>query len=71
MDTDESAAHLHVMLQRVLLPIVEQIAGRIEKDNSLVLGEILVGECRGILTCINRKLIVPAQLLYRRDAIRN
>src|SRR5262249_50088555 len=67
----EATTGLDVMLQRALLPIIEEIACSVEENDCLVLGEILVGECSGVLAGINSELIVSAELLHGGDSIRN
>src|SRR5262249_60605649 len=67
----KSAAGLDVMLERAFLPIVEAITGGVEKDDCLVLRKVIVAEGGNILAGINSELIVPAQLLYGGDSVRN
>lgn len=69
MDAGVPATGLDVALERALLGLVEHVAGGGEEDDDLVLGEVLVGEGRGVLGRRDVEAVGGAELLDGGDAL--
>ena len=69
VDADVAAAGLDVVLEGVLLRVVEDVAGRREPDDRVVLREVGVVELRGVLGRVDVEAVGGAEALDRGDAL--
>ena len=71
VDADEAAAAADVLLEGVLLRRVQDVAGGVEKDDGLILRQLILREGPGVLRRRHGEAVLGAQRLDRRDAVRD
>ena len=71
MDAGVAAAGLDVALEGGLLGVVEHVAGGGEEDDGVELRQVGVGERGRVLGRVDREAVGGAELLDRRDALRD
>jgi hypothetical protein len=69
MDAGIAAAGLDVPLEGGLLGVGEEVAGRGEEDDDVVLREVGVVELRRVLGRVDLEVVVGAERLDRRDPL--
>ena len=71
VDADKPATQSDVSFQGCLLVPVEDVSGRAEKHNHLVLAEKRVAEPRSIFRAVDRKPMLGAEPMDGGDPLRN
>src|SRR6516225_4638435 len=70
MDADKSAARADVAFERSLMLLIEDVPGRAEEHDNLVLRERRVGETPGVFRVIHSKAVLGAERPDGGDAVR-
>jgi hypothetical protein len=65
VDARVPAACADVAFEGCLLSVVEHVAGGAQPDHDVVPGEVRVGERRGILSRVDREVVLGAELSDR------
>jgi hypothetical protein len=68
VEAHPSAPRLDVALERVLLRVVEHVAGGVQEDDRSVPPQVRVGERGGVLGRVDGDLLLLTELLDRGDA---
>jgi len=68
VDADEATATPHVLLERGLLPVVQDIAGGIQEYDGAIAAQVVVSELLRIGADVDAELVVTAKVLDRAGA---